>query len=227
MPTTVEFTSRPDKTFVAVVKDPMNNYAVLQSAIVVTEVAHRRYRFTTNQANRLVWVEVEDGPVSGVGFADLRNLNMYGVAEVLDDAYLAAVYGKSTLIGTGNATISAPVSPTGLLIAPIIIGDDYKAVDNRAFVWTVPKPTSFVAATSKCYFGCELNNANKFTVEGGVPVDNGNGTITLSFDLLRTVTQDLSCGSYRYSVSVHDANGVEVTRIHSFDKYVALVRKYT
>jgi hypothetical protein len=227
MPTTVEFTSWPSKAFVAVVKDPMNNYAVLQSGITVTQVAYRRYSFTTNQANRLVWVEVEDGPVSGVGFADLRNLNMYGVAEVLGDAYLAATYGKSSLIGTGNATVSAPVPPNGLLIAPIIIGDDYKAVDNRAFVWTVPKPTSFVAATSKCYFGCELNNANKFTVEGGVPVDNGNGTITLSFDLLRTVTQDLSCGSYRYSVSVHDANGVEVTRIHSLDKYVALVRKYT
>jgi hypothetical protein len=227
MPTNVEFTSRPGKAFVAVVKDPMNNYAVLQSAIAVTEVSNRRYRFNTTQANKLVWVEVVDGPVSGVGFADLRNLNSYGVAEVLDDAFTAAIHGKTNIIGTGNATISAPVSPTGLLIAPIIIGDDYKAVDNRAFVWTVPKPNSFIAATSKCYFGCELNSSNKFSVEGATPVDNGNGTITLSFDLLRAVTQDLDCGSYRYSVAVHDANGNEVTRIHSLDKYVAIVRKYT
>ncbi len=226
MPTTVEFTSRPGKSFTAIVKDPMNAYAVLQTGIAVTEVTARRYSFVTSQVNKLVWVEVNDGPVSGVGFADLRNTNSFGVAEVLDDAYLAATYGKANLLGSTNITVTSPVAPTGSISGPIIIGDDYRGTENRAFVWTVPKPNGFVASSSKCYFGAELNSSNKFYVEGLV-TDNLNGTISLAFDLLKTNTEGLTCGNYKYSVAVHNAAGVEVTRVHSLDKFVSLVKKFT
>lgn len=225
MPTTIEFTSRPGRSFTAKVKDPMNAYADLQIGIVVTEVTSRRYRFVTTEVNKLVWVEVTDGPVNGVGFADLANLNKVGVAEVLDDAYLASIHGKANLIGTGNATVSAPVAPSGLILTPIVIGDDYMAANGRAFIWTVAKPTSF-AGTLKCFFGGELNASNKFKVEGTV-VDNLNGTLNLVFDLLKEATQNLQCGSYKYSAEVCDSNGVEVTRVHSLEKSVHLVKKFT
>lgn len=225
MPTTIEFTSRPARSFTAKVMDPMNSYVDLQTAIAVTEVAFRRYRFVTTEVNKLVWVEVTDGPVNGVGFADLANLNKAGVAEVVGDAYLAAIHGKASLLGTGGATVNAPVTASGLILTPIVIGDDYKAANGRAFAWTVAKPTSFTGPL-KCYFGAEMNSSNKFRVEGGV-TDNLNGTLTLSHDLPKEVTQNLTCGNYKYSVEVCDANGIEVTRVHSLEKSVHLVKKFT
>lgn len=135
------------------------------------------------------------------------------------------VLAKTNLIGTGSATTSTPVTPTGI-INPITIGDDYLAIHSRVFEWTVDKPAGFNLTDAVCWFGAELDNCNKWRVSGSI-VDNGDDTLTLTFELPKEKTKSLKPGNYDWSVAVHDVTGNEITKVKSGTNSVTLSKKFT
>jgi len=141
------------------------------------------------------------------------------------DNVLSRILSKTDLIGTGSATTSSPVTPTGTL-NEITIGDDYLAIHSRTFEWTVDKPAGFNLTDATCWFGAKLEACQKWLVEGSI-VDNGDDTLTLSFELPKTKTKSLKPGNYDWSVAVHDVDGNEVTRVKSGTNSVTLSKKFT
>lgn len=132
-----------------------------------------------------------------------------------------------TLIATSGGltvTFNPPVSTSGTIDSPIIIGDDYLSANGRAFSWTVTAPTGFVLATSTCTFGGSRNGSG-WLVSGTIS-DAGSGNWTISFDLAKSVTASLSPGTYLYSVELANAGGTEITRVRS-GIGVELVEKQT
>jgi len=79
----IELTSVPGKTFTAVVKDPTDDYAVLESGIAMTEITTGRYRGAYTGTG-IVWVQATAGATVSVGFADMDELPANGYAEVID-----------------------------------------------------------------------------------------------------------------------------------------------
>ncbi len=154
--------------------------------------------------------------VSGVGVADAS-----GGFSVEDRATLAAIKAKTDLIGTGVALVVAPVTPQGK-IRQIFIGDDYLAANGRAFEWTIDEPTGFTAVTSTCSFGGS-NGTDRWLVSGTI-TDLGS-TWRLSFDLLKTDTENLDAGIYEWTVEVKNAAGTEHTIAAGGDTRLRL--KYT
>lgn len=126
---------------------------------------------------------------------------------------------------SGSVTASSPVSPTGTINGPIIIGDDYLAANSRQFSWEVAAVTGLSAATAVCSFG-GTRNGTGWLVTGTV-TDLGSGTWRLAFDLPRASTSALDPGYYAWSVEVKGpTDGAEVTRVRS-GKGVELVEKAT
>ena len=138
---------------------------------------------------------------------------------------LDTIQAKTDLIGTGSATVSAPVTASGE-ITEIVIGDDYLSSNSRTFDWTVDLPVGFTAGQTSCYFGGQMDRANKWLVQGAV-TNVGGGKIKLSFELAKTVTEKLLPGAYDWSVEVRDSNGVEITRVRAKTTSAALVYKQT
>lgn len=123
---------------------------------------------------------------------------------------------RSAISGVGGGVVitsSSPVDPAGELTGPIVIGDDYKNANGRAFSWTTTAPSNFVLATSTCKFGLEKDGVG-ITVSGTI-TDAGSGNWTFTFDLLKTDTASLAVGWYDWSVECTNASGVEHTIVKS------------
>jgi hypothetical protein len=117
----------------------------------------------------------------------------------------------------GTVTVSTPVTESGQLASPLIIGDDYLNANGRAFSWTVALPSGFVAATATCKFGMRYEDdqgVNSF-VQSGTVIDAGSGNVTLRFDVAKAVTGLLRPGWYDWSVEIASASGTEITRVKS------------
>jgi len=117
----------------------------------------------------------------------------------------------------GTVTVSTPVTASGQLASPLIIGDDYLNANGRAFSWTVALPSGFVAATATCKFGMRYEDdqgVNSF-IQSGTVIDAGSGNVTLRFDVAKSVTGLLRPGWYDWSVEIASASGTEITRVKS------------
>jgi hypothetical protein len=118
---------------------------------------------------------------------------------------------------------SQPVTDAGELIDPIVIGDDYLAVNNRSFTWTIDAIPGVTVGTATCYFG-GVYKTYSWLVTGTITVVGTQWL--LSFDLLKADTEDLVPGLYRWSVEVQDASGNEITKVRNA-RTVELIRKQT
>jgi hypothetical protein len=131
---------------------------------------------------------------------------------------LNSVKSQTDLIQAGGTvTVSTPVTASGQLTSPLIIGDDYLNANGRAFSWTVPLPSGYAIATASCKFGMRFEDSdgvNSFIATGTV-IDAGSGNVTLRFDVPRTTTGDLRPGWYDWSVEIVSASGTEITRVKS------------
>jgi len=143
---------------------------------------------------------------------------------------LDTIRDKTNLITTGTIASSIPVTASGQIDGPLVIGDDYLSANGRAFIWTVALPSAFVIATSTCKFGMQYQDEDgtySFNVAGTV-TDAGSGNVTLTFDVPKATTGLLGPGWYRWSVEIASASGTEVTRVKSsHNKLVEWVEKQT
>jgi hypothetical protein len=117
----------------------------------------------------------------------------------------------------GTVNVSTPVTSSGQLASPLIIGDDYLNANGRAFSWTVALPSGFIVATATCKFGMRYEDdqgVNSF-VQSGTVIDAGSGNVTLRFDVAKAVTGLLRPGWYDWSVEIASASGTEITRVKS------------
>jgi hypothetical protein len=155
---------------------------------------------------------------SPAGFVRLR---------VLADGYklCSEWHELDPAVVSGAVTASSPVSPTGTINGPLIIGDDYLAANSRSFSWDVTAVTGLSAATATCSFGGDRNGTG-WLVSGTV-TDLGSSVWRLTFDLPRASTSALEPGYYAWSVEVKGpTDGAEVTRVRSGTS-VQLVEKAT
>jgi hypothetical protein len=131
---------------------------------------------------------------------------------------LDEIRDKTALIQAGGTVnVSTPVTASGQLASPLIIGDDYLNANGRAFSWTVALPSGFVAATATCKFGMRYEDdegVNSF-IQSGTVIDAGSGNVTLRFDVAKAVTGLLRPGWYDWSVEIASASGTEITRVKS------------
>jgi len=143
---------------------------------------------------------------------------------------LDTIRDKTNLITTGTIASSIPVTASGQIDGPLVIGDDYLSANGRAFIWTVALPSAFVIATSTCKLGMQYQDEEgtySFNVTGTV-TDAGSGNVTLTFDVPKATTGTLGPGWYRWSVEIASASGTEVTRVKSsHNKLVEWVEKQT
>jgi hypothetical protein len=131
---------------------------------------------------------------------------------------LDEIRDKTALITAGGTVyVTSPVTATGQLTSPLIIGDDYLAANGRRFRWTVALPSGYVIATSTARFGMRYEDdegVNEFIATGTV-TDASGGNVYLDFDVAKTVTSTLRPGWYEWSVEIVSAAGVEITRVKS------------
>jgi hypothetical protein len=131
---------------------------------------------------------------------------------------LDEIRDKTALITAGGTVnVTTPVTETGQLASPLIIGDDYLAANGRRFRWTVALPSGYVIATSTARFGMRYEDdegVNEF-VSTGTVTDATGGNVYLDFDVAKTVTGTLRPGWYEWSVEIVSATGVEITRVKS------------
>lgn len=130
---------------------------------------------------------------------------------------------KIGLITAAAINSSAPVAADGT-ISEIIIGDDYKAANGRAFSWTIEPPTGFVAGTSECSFGGKSSDGAYTWLVTGTITQSGSNWV-LSFDLPGSATATCKPGFYDYSVEVKHTN--EITKVRSRTTRTKLVEKQT
>lgn len=133
---------------------------------------------------------------------------------------------NDTVTDAGGVTVVSPVSVGGQLVGPIIIGDDYLATNDRAFVWTIPAIENITRATATCKFGGKFKD--EFWLVEGTITDNEDADYwDISFDLPRASTLGLEPGWYDWSVEIKGASdGPEATKIYG-KKRVELRAKQT
>jgi hypothetical protein len=131
---------------------------------------------------------------------------------------LDEIRDKTALITAGGTVyVTSPVTATGQLASPLIIGDDYLAANGRRFRWTLELPSGYVIATSTARFGMRYEDdegVNEFIATGTV-TDATGGNVHLDFDVAKTVTGLLRPGWYQWSVEIVSATGTEITRVKS------------
>lgn len=141
-------------------------------------------------------------------------------------SYSAGTAGyKIGLITAAAIATSSPVATDGT-ISEIVIGDDYKAANGRAFTWTITPDSGFVLATSTCTFGGKSPDGKySWLVTGSITLSGSNWI--LSFDLPKTATASCVPGMYEWSVEVKDVSSNEVTKVRSRTTRTKLVAKQT
>jgi hypothetical protein len=131
---------------------------------------------------------------------------------------LDEIRDKTALITAGGTVyVTSPVTASGQLASPLVIGDDYLAANGRRFRWTVALPSGYVIATSTARFGMRYEDdegVNEFIATGTV-TDATGGNVHLDFDVAKTVTGTLRPGWYEWSVEIVSGSGVEITRVKS------------
>ena len=131
---------------------------------------------------------------------------------------LDEIRDKTALLSNGGAVyVTSPVTATGQLASPLIIGDDYLSANGRRFRWTVELPSGYVIGTSTARFGMRYEDdegVNEF-VSTGTVTDATGGSVYLDFDVAKTVTGTLRPGWYQWSVEIVSGSGVEITRVKS------------
>jgi hypothetical protein len=131
---------------------------------------------------------------------------------------LDEIRDKTALITAGGTVnVTTPVTSSGQLASPLVIGDDYLAANGRRFRWTVELPSGYVIATSTARFGMRYEDdegVNSFIATGTV-TDATGGNVHLDFDVAKTVTGTLRPGWYEWSVEIVSAIGVKITRVKS------------
>jgi hypothetical protein len=177
-------------------------------------------------------IALENAPAGGGGgggtdwnanertaFRTILGFNSSG--DILDPSsgILDTIRDQTALITSGGTVyVSSPVTATGQLASPLIIGDDYLAANGRRFRWTVALPSGYVIATSTARFGMRYEDeqgVNSF-IKTGTVSDAGSGNVYLDFDLTKEVeTGLLRPGWYEWSVEIVSGSGVEVTRVKS------------
>ena len=202
---------------------------------VMTEADGADFRFTTNA--------LEQAPAGGGGGGtDWTANERTAIRSILGVptsgttptdptvGILDEIRDKTALITTGTIASSIPVTASGQIDGPLVIGDDYLSANGRAFAWTVALPSAFVIATSTCKFGMQYQDEDgtySFNVTGTV-ADAGSGNVTLTFDVPKATTVTLGPGWYRWSVEIASASGTEVTMVKSsHNKLVEWVEKQT
>lgn len=189
-----------------------------------------------NTTNSLVWSDTFEIGASG----DLVASDSSAIAAIqaivdaiLVDtdatipATLSAVKAKTDLLYTTGSSVDAPVAPANNTICQIVIGDDYKEVNSRAFVFTVADPGNIASVSSAvCRFGAKLSTdpTKGFVVTGSV-ADLGGGQLSLTFELEDYDTASLHEGLYRWSAEVVDDSGNVITRVKSGANLTRLVAK--
>ena len=126
---------------------------------------------------------------------------------------LDTIRDKTALITPTTVVTTSPVTSTGELRGPILIGDDYLAANGRAFRWTISAITGITPGTSTARFGGKYGSTTWLVT--GTVTDNGNGTWTLSCDMTRTVSGALVPGVYDWSVEIVSNSGTEITPVRS------------
>jgi hypothetical protein len=175
-------------------------------------------------------IALEQAPAGGGGggtdwnanertaFRTILGFNSSG--DILDPSsgILDEIRDKTALLSNGGTVyVTSPVTATGQLASPLIIGDDYLAANGRRFRWTVELPSGYVIATSTARFGMRYEDdegVNEFVATGTV-TDATGGNVHLDFDVAKTVTGTLRPGWYEWSVEIVSATGVEITRVKS------------
>jgi hypothetical protein len=152
-------------------------------------------------------------------FRTILGFNSSG--DILDPSsgILDTIRDQTALITSGGTVyVTSPVTATGQLSSPLIIGDDYLAANGRRFRWTVALPSGYVIGTSTARFGMRYEDdegVNSF-IKTGTVSDAGSGSVYLDFDLTKEVeTGLLRPGWYEWSVEIVSGTGVEVTRVKS------------
>ena len=130
---------------------------------------------------------------------------------------------KTNTIQSGKVSYAGPVTAKGT-VDQIVIGDDYLTAHGTAFVWTISAIPGMSAGSVVVHFGGK-NGTNTFAVTG-TAADVGSGKWSLTCQMPRATSGQLIAGEYRYSVAVHNAAGVELTRVYYDDPLVA-VEKFT
>ena len=147
-------------------------------------------------------------PVSSVS-----GVNVLGVpSNVIYTTREDEIKAKTDLLTSGSVSSSLPVSSSGQIGSPLLIGDDYLASISRAFEWTIDDP-GITDTPATCKLGFYLNDSVNFEVSGTI-VDNGS-TWTLSFDISAAITSTIIEGYYKWSVHVADASSKKITTIKS------------
>jgi hypothetical protein len=131
---------------------------------------------------------------------------------------LDEIRDKTALLSNGGTVyVTSPVTASGQLASPLIIGDDYLAANGRRFRWTVALPSGYVIGTSTARFGMRYEDdegVNEFIATGTV-TDATGGNVYLDFDVAKTVTGLLRPGWYQWSVEIVSATGIEITQVKS------------
>ena len=191
------------------------------NSVELTEVVTGLYQGTLDDTHGSIWYAFvgDDAPTTWDDRATGGPIKVF-------DLNLANLATAAT--GGVSVTVTQPVSTDGNLIYPIIIGDDYLAANGRHFYWDIPAITGFTVGTSTCKFGGKYHGKTEdyeWLVTGTV-TDQGGGVWRLSFDLAKTITQDLIPAHYVWSVEIANGSGTEITRVRS-GKTVQLVEKQT
>ncbi|MGN6543770.1 MAG: hypothetical protein ACTHK7_01890 [Aureliella sp.] len=234
------FGSPAGKTFSVQLYDP-TTLATVGAAIagVTDSTVPTLYEFNTAATGIALMVATATN-LRVAGYVDLDNPDATGASPVVDTYEEAAgtgvdltsitdqldlIQAKTDRIGTGTATISAPVTATGKL-NELTIGDDYLATYGRSFSWTIAKPSNFPVDGAVAWFGGSRDSCQKWLVSGSI-TDNGDGTLTLEFELPKEKTSGLEEGNYDWSVAIHDANDVQITTVKNGSTGVTLSKKFT
>jgi hypothetical protein len=138
-------------------------------------------------------------------------------------AVMQSIAAKTNTITAGKVSYAGPVTAKGT-IDQIVIGDDYLTAHGTAFVWTISAIPGMSAGAVTVHFG-GTNGTHPFAVTG-TAADIGSGKWSLTCEMPRATSGGLVPGEYRYSVAVHNAAGVELTRVYYEDPFVAL-EKFT
>ena len=136
---------------------------------------------------------------------------------------IQSVLAKTNTIQSGKVSYAGPVTAKGT-VDQIVIGDDYLTAHGTAFVWTISAIPGMSPGAVTVHFGGK-NGTNTFAVTG-TAADIGSGKWSLTCEMPRATSGGLVAGEYRYSVAVHNAAGVELTRVYYDDPLVA-VEKFT
>jgi hypothetical protein len=174
MSASIEFTSRPSKTFLVAVRNPANDYSSLASGIACTEIRPGRYRADLGSLVGIVWIEAVDGATRTVGFADLDNPAGNGYSDVVDEVstkqeLLAEFDNLSSQVSAITASVTSPAQ------VPVPPGsfNIWSGVDfSESFEVNVPSGWTRVLFTVKDGRDIDTNDDSKSVLQ--VQVSNPN-----------------------------------------------------